>query len=1443
MFLNNSFNILPWYDSLEKQSSKKWYAFGQSWPLLCPKGVILPFQFVCEALEVTSNIQAVNVNTNEITDLGITPSVIQGSQPNSTYYIVKLASATIPVLPVGTYYLRFNTSLGYLYSEEITIIDDSSECIKIQYWNEDTLNFTSGEINFADDFKFEFYIRSTIGKPEYEFEEELTKRLGYKFIESQTSNKVYKFAFVAPEYICDAMRLIRLCDYVKLTTKFDSYNALSFAYEPKWQDQGDLAAVDVEFDTDCIIQKLESFNRRIKESFYNALLADIDEPVLFSTDTVAQYYTEFTTTSFINGKLIRQLESILPDELQSDFANLVLPIDNMVDDKNTAKKVSLPDLMSLVTPSDISKLFKGHFDADGNLLWIEALSHIGVNGGVTMFIDNGTMSLPQLYFGLPIDGKTLIRDDNGVLMINPDIDFGGGTSTWDELVGKPSWITDTKPNYSYSEIEGTPDLSVYVKSSVLTSELAKYVTLGGDETISGLKDFTKGLKISGLGISKSQDDVIYIDANLVVRGGITMYAEGDVDIPSILDSLPIASTTAKGIASFDSSYFSVDSDGKVTLLSENVGLNEAELAAYLSNNGYATQTWVNGKGYALSADLTALQTKVNDFLEGSDTDTIINKWLELEAFLSGLNESDNLATILSDKANKATTLAGYGITDAYTKSAVDTLLGNYVTLKTTQTITGEKNFTGGLKVNGSPIVYDATNKYWKLEGDLLVTGGVTMYANEGTYTPSTIMNGLVLDSATLGINDEGQLYVKGGTGGGVADSVAWENVTGKPSFAAVATSGKYSDLSGKPTLLSSFTNDAGFITSFTDTKNTAGATNTSSKIFLIGATAQNANPQTYSHDTAYVGTDGCLYSGGSKVLTAHQTIYNLTLQAGTFSAKTFDPNGAAMTVNIPTTTSHISEGTNLYFTNARAVSALSSTLAEYLPLSGGTINGTTSNPLIIDTTIPNSSGVHFYTRGDIKAATGYNNGIAYISNEVANGVRLGIADNGLPMVWADANGNTKHQLAYITSNVASATKLQTARTIWGQPFDGTGNVSGDLNGVTDIVGSGNIKLGGIPPLAFPNYLNSSTLLSNQWHTLIGYNNIGLIIGVGPDRDRVLLQAYDDTLDIIEVQDRLYVISGAISGDTNASVLIDRETSGEFLKLVCSKTATDNNAFIKISTEFSNLSEVNNSVIHWFPKNSQFTKNLGNTGTSMNINTSGTVTFGEWSDSSMPMYIDLISKKIGIGTINPAESLHVIGNCWTSENLGCGGKLQGSYITFEIAKTRGVNNSGFFRMGRFDETDGGVKMQFGGTGTTGKFEIVNKDWTVGLFGVDKSGNGLFSGGVTMYSDIRKKTKLQDVELSLKQIADAPLIEHYYNSDAMRTTHVGSIAQYWAGLNDWFCKEDSEGFYTMEIQNAALASAISIARELVKFESKTDRKIRLLKDEVKRLKKEIKILKSA
>ena len=51
----------------------------------------------------------------------------------------------------------------------------------------------------------------------------------------------------------------------------------------------------------------------------------------------------------------------------------------------------------------------------------------------------------------------------------------------------------------------------------------------------------------------------------------------------------------------------------------------------------------------------------------------------------------------------------------------------------------------------------------------------------------------------------------------------------------------------------------------TDTKNTTGATNSTSKLFLVGATSQGANPQTYSNSYVYASA-GRLYSNGRMLL-------------------------------------------------------------------------------------------------------------------------------------------------------------------------------------------------------------------------------------------------------------------------------------------------------------------------------------------------------------------------------------------------------------------------------------------------------------------------------------------------------------------------------------------------------------------------------------------------
>lgn len=1606
-------------------------------------------------------------------------------------------------------------------------------------------------------------------------------------------------------------------------------------------------------------------------------------------------------------------------------------------------------------------------DGNGNK-YIFSIYPVVTQYGITMYADGGELDLPSIYAGLLIDGRTLIRDDNGVLMINPDIELGGGLTEvyWNDIKAKPTFAT-VATSGKYSDLSGLPDLSVYATTEYLTAELKKYVTLNTEQTIAAHKNFLNGLSVGGLGITKSQDDVIYLDANLVVRGGITMYSDNTVDVGSIYDGLPIDGTTI---------YWENDklkaniTEGVITNITSDMVVEALGYTPYSASNpkgyisGITSDMVVSALGYTplqnhqTIYDLTiqkngttvgtytpnsakktiniVVPTKVseldndNDYATTSELDSRIDTLIngapaaydtlkEIADVLQGnVNSIGDIITTLGTKADKAikisagtglsgggtleadrtlslatsgvtagtyksvtvdkygrvtsgtnpTTLAGYGITDAYTKAKVDELLSLYVTLAGTQTITGEKDFTGGLKVNGSPIVYDATNKYWKLEGDLLVTGGVTMFASDSAFTPSTIMNAIDTDGTNLKVVN-GVLTFVGSIDGGEAGSVAWENVegkpswigaskpsyawseiTGKPSLASVATSGKYADLSGVPTLLSSFTNDVGFITSYVDTKNTAGSTNTSSKIFLIGATSQAANPQTYSHDTAYVGTDGYLYSGGAKVLTSHQTIYNLTMQAGAFSAVTFDPNGANKTVNIPTTTSHITEGDNLYYTNARAQAAItggastivtSNLTANRALISNASgkvaVSAVTSTELgyldgvtsAIQTQLDSKLAATSYTAADVIAklltVDGASSGLDadLLDGTHKSGLLTAASSSSATNLSITVGGTTKT----ITDLYAyKTTQLETARTIWGQSFDGSANVTGDLT-----VGDGNLILNNNKELQWKN-------MNGENVSIITYsNNNALSIGTGvaqagkplyikgynvylqygtnhtpglylKNTGNVLIGTTTDSgykLDVVEnIADKIFKVSGAnntfrvtssgigaynnvnggwamYSGSAsntsarfeildntgawiksgwtlfkNGNINIGAYSDNGYKLNVAGTIHTDSSLHVDSYGNFKGNLFLNSlaqgialtgSGVSWHNAENSITNNLVEYSSDGSVNIVSTLKI-----SNIPLYksqddvlyidgnlavrggitmyatdaidVDDVIKNLpiagssakGIAAFNPNDFSVVdgyvsfIGNTGVDESVLAdyakktdlsaylpisGGQMTGnigytlSLDSYEIGLPAagsfeclaGINKVSSYksfigsiytgdwyhvlsirhRNGKDDGNKFGLLLyttfatggslewnrQYNGSwtnsrvildsvnwsqyisagqigaylplsggtltgrlnvyntlnagqningtatidafngmayygcdavsngqitsstgafiaikGTTGfvamghnnplyKLDVAastnqivrvisvgtaeasirytnnsNKTWVAGIgcasigdgFGIysntygknalycDNTGmtviaqttsignkgiafnrnihqGGIFDtstigvqmniedggllvnhfntldkgtrvalfardgflsyGGITMYSDIRKKTKLKDVELSLKQIADAPLIEHYYNSDAMRTTHVGSIAQYWAGINDWFCKLDNEGFYTMEIQNAALASAISIARELVKYESKTDKEIRLLKDEVKRLKKEIKILKSA
>lgn len=260
---------LKFYDNVKKQNHRKSYAFGNISPLIAYSNTLLPFQFVCNTnpknitaaylynVDTDTRVEPVTNLINELKGAGLV------LYKTDKYSIVQFPGIyPLPNVKLeGLYYLAIMASTGeWYYSEVFCCTNYIGDCLKIEYWNpEADFVLKNGLITFANNFKFKLYLKTELGKPEYEFEEEATERLGYSFIESQVSKKIYKFTVLVPEYLCDAMRIIRLCSNKVLTCLDETYDMLSFNMDVEWQDQGDTASAECEFEVDNVIVNLGGY--------------------------------------------------------------------------------------------------------------------------------------------------------------------------------------------------------------------------------------------------------------------------------------------------------------------------------------------------------------------------------------------------------------------------------------------------------------------------------------------------------------------------------------------------------------------------------------------------------------------------------------------------------------------------------------------------------------------------------------------------------------------------------------------------------------------------------------------------------------------------------------------------------------------------------------------------------------------------------------------------------------------------------------------------------------------------------------------------------------------------------------------------------------------------------------------------------------------------------
>lgn len=910
-------------------------------------------------------------------------------------------------------------------------------------------------------------------------------------------------------------------------------------------------------------------------------------------------------------------------------------------------------------------------------------------------------------------------------------------------------------------------------------------------------------------VDDNGEEYLFLTKPLITAYGVTMYASADVQVPSIFEGLPIdgvtiqwvdgklvatgGTGTANGIVVNGSTY-TPNEDGIITLPN------------YPSLSGYATEQWVNNtlSGYATSSSLSQLSAKVDNFLEGTDTDGIINKWKELESFLAGQTQTSTLAELLSVKADKATTLAGYGITDAYTKNDISGLLADYVTKSGAQDITGIKSFINGLNI-GDILVKKHSDGVVELDGDLILTGSLTMFA-QGSHTASTILDALPIDNTTL--SKEGDvLSVIGGVGGGSVDGIILNGTTYSPDETT-----KLITLPNYPTTLPA------------------------SDVY---SWAKQPNKPSYSFDELSSHPTTLGGYGITDAYTKHEintTVYSKS------ECDEFFVNKAGDTM---TGTLLMSNDSDIY-----GRSSANSGAAYIIGYRDATISGIVMHDI---SAANNTKALYIQTNGyDAPSDTG---GLA-ITNDCVTA--FGSGDNGsvfrvlneddvnLGALFNVAKDGTLTRLGHKIFDNGNKrdmfSSMNEAFTAWGN--EQVINVEGDANTYYPVVitiddtktWNSRISiyknLGSRTPSYPGNHSNGTSSMwamyegrYNGWDGNSGYivtkyvrqpyaNLISKAEHAGNAAGKLVVYLRGGGCEYTVCTDyrggiNVYYERTEISGYSDYPVYVEPTTSvgnQGVLNLVSYDYLVQKAVRLETPrTIFSKPFDGTNNVTGGakFLNICIETDNNGNdSGRGSEINNYNDHLYLQ-HDSPNNLICCVGGGNVGIGTTSPGYKLHVNGDIlatnyrctWYGNDIGGLGNFTNGDLTLSSARS-------------------GMYLRLVATNSSIAFITTGNSGAIAA-SIDQSGNFLATGGITMYSDLRKKNVLNSIIVPLDVMANADLFDYTFKTDEKCKVRAGTSAQYWNVFLPQVTDTDNEGFFTMSYDVLATTCVLSIAKHFQSF----------------------------
>lgn len=877
-------------------------------------------------------------------------------------------------------------------------------------------------------------------------------------------------------------------------------------------------------------------------------------------------------------------------------------------------------------------------------------------------------------------------------------------------------------------------------------------------------------------------EYLFLTKPLITAYGVTMYASADVQVPSIFEGLPIDGVTIQWV---DGKLVSTGGTGTANGIVVNGNTYTPNEDGIITLPNYPTSLeWDNISGKPSWIGSTKPSYSWDEI--GGKPSVFPTNWENVSDKPSWIGATKPTYDF-SEIQNKPTTIAGYGITDAYTKNEISGLLSDYVTKSGTQDITGIKSFINGLNI-GDILVKKHSDGVVELDGDLILTGSLTMFA-QGSHTASTILDALPIDETTLS-KEGGVLSVIGGVGGGSVDGIILNGTTYSPneetklitlpnypttlpasdvySWAKQPNKPSYSfgELSSHPTTLGGYGITDAYTKSDADSR--YRQLNTSqfygdevSSYYWINRASDGGGGWAYSPIRMYKGDKA------SQILNIGAMGQDSNISFVFIGSQDY---GNRNNLRI------YPDGDVFIGSSLRAVSPVSDAQWQF-----GYSNTSFSGFVMHDISQHNNAkALYIQTNGyDSPNDTG---GLA-ITNDCVTA--FGAGDNG--SVFRVLNEDDVN-LGALFNVAKDGTLTRLGNKIWDAGNDGSGSGldadlldgkhlhQGQWNSICYIGGDGVLEIGKY--IDFHEEQGMSSDFSCRIMTQGDYQNTLHL----PTSSGTLATLGDNVASATKLQTPRTIFSKPFDGTDNV-------TGGAKFLNICIET--DNNG-----NDSGRVNEINNYNDHLYLQYASSNNLICCMG-------GGNVGIGSLSTSGKKLYVN--------GDIGVSGTIYFeILSGGNERNL-----LYQQMADNDLFRIRcgGPSNQGWVEIATADDgTEPIYVRQY-----TGAFSSIARTLTLldGSGNTICPGNLLTNGGITMYSDLRKKNVLNSIIVPLDVMANADLFDYIFKTDEKCKVRAGTSAQYWNVFLPQVTDTDNEGFFTMSYDVLATTCVLSMAKHFQRF----------------------------